>query len=339
MSQVVWFHNPDAVQTASKISRWWTTAQAEVTVTTSGYDSTRAYTASNTASYLRRLLTGIGEQFGMGCRFYASALPGTAKTLLAPLEGSEVVQVAVVLNTDGTLSIYRGDQTTLLATSSAVVSTGAWHRLGITGLIDRSNGNAEVHLDSTSVTENVVVRVSGTNTSPSDHRTCQGVYVGVSPTLKVGHIYVTGDGRGLIHGARVRYGMSDEVGDLTDWTANTGTQVTAIDETDPDDDTTIITSGVVGDEYANGMAAISEDTAVIHGALVTANVRNYSGSGSPSYDPLIRVGDTTYYGGWQSCSQDEWRAIRYVWGDNPATGMQWTLDEINALQCGGRTLA
>jgi hypothetical protein len=122
-------------------------------------------------------------------------------------------------------------------------------------------------------------------------------------------------------------------GTYDEWTKSAGTLHAALDETVPDDDSTMIFTDTPGNRYAVTMDALPA-AETIHGVQLTALVRNLALS--PSHDLLARVGGVDYYGNWQSVVQDEWRAIRTFWDRLPETAIVWTREDINASEWGGR---
>jgi len=57
-------------------------------------------------------------------------------------------------------------------------------------------------------------------------------------------------------------------------------------------------------------------------------------SGEDAYAyPMVRTGDTSYYGAYQSLPTD-WANHSHQWDTNPKTGLPWTWADIDALQIG-----
>lgn len=336
-------HNPDHYLTA-QITRFWTSAHANAQVTASGYDSTNGLTASALGAYATRMVNpGDDQAFAIGGRFKVTSYPASKQILLAVVESTGTVQCSLVLNTDGTLSLYGGTAsgTELLATGASL-SLGAWHRLGLKGVVHQSNGSLEAHLNSTRAVENIIGRKNGVNTAAAGADSWSGIYVGLGSAIICGHFYAVDGGgvvTGLLPGLRVRVLRPLTVGTFDEWDKVGGTLPGVLDDMTPDDDSTIISTATFLDRYSVLMGTLAA-TEKIHGVQSEAQVRNIADSGfSPSHAPLSVVGGTEYDRPWQSCVTDAWRSIWSMWPVNPTTSLPWTVAEVNASEWGGKVQA
>lgn len=339
---LLWLHNPDFYATAD-LSRVWSEAHADaIVVSGDGYDGKNGLSASDTDAYVVKYLRGSDHAgFAVGCRIRVDTLPAAAQMLLGVVEGNGTVQVCVSLNTDGTLSVWRGAMTTLLATSTETVTIGTDHRLGFKGRVSLSTGEAEVHLDSTRDVENPIIQISDVNTEETDHGAWQGLLVGLTTDVVMSHMYAldgSGTVTGLLHDLYVKTAFPAEDGDRAEWDPNTGTLPEAIDDPTPDDDTTYIEALALHRVYSVAMDSL-DDAAHVYGAQLNVMVRNFADTGlSPSHEMLFRDGDDhDWFTGWQSAQSDLWKSLYEIWDRHPGTNEPFTMGDLNAAEFGGRT--
>lgn len=333
----LWHRNPNRSTTAFE-SRFWNVLHADVTVTSSGYDSTNGWTASSVDGYGIKYPRGIQDQrgFSCGCRVNVASLPAVEKIILAMVNAAGEIQVAVTVNTDGTLQLWVGDMATLLATSIGTISTSTWYKLGFKGAIDGASGSLEAHLDGVPF-----VRVNNVNTAVESGAQWSGVYAGFSSDWTMGHLYVrdwSGGVTDLIPGAYVKTLAPDANGSSTDWIpVGASTSYQAIDESTPDDDASVLLAPhVLGARFTASMSALAT-TRVIHAAQLSTMVRNVADSGlSASHEIVAMISGSPYVDAWQSVTVDKWHVLTKTWETSPSTSVPWTVAEINAGTFGGQ---
>lgn len=338
---LLWFHNPDFYETAA-LGRNWSDVHANVRVT-AGYPVTSGgLTATTLGAYATRFMREQQDnsRFAVGCRFKVTTLPASAQILLGVVEADGIIQTCVSLNPDGTLTVWRGPMDTELQTTSALVTPNVWYRFGFKGIVSRANGEAEVHLNSTPDAENIVAHISGGDTAFSDHIGWHGIYVGVASEMVSGHYYAVdgyGPTSGLIHGLLVTTLFPDAAGDYDEWDKSGGTLPEVLDDMNPDDDSTHISTDTIGSRYATELAALAT-TSVIHGVQQNVHVKNTPDSGlTPSHELLCRIGQNDVYDDWQSVDSAFWKTLWSCWPRHPVTGQPWTVSNINSdAQWGGR---
>jgi len=329
-----WMRNPDRSVTADE-PRWWSDLHADVTVTASGYNSTNGWTASSVDGYGIKYPRVVTDPTGFadGCRIKLSGTPAAEKVVLAKVDDLGAIQCCVTITTARKLRIYRGNiATALTAASDDALAIGTWYKLGFRGLVDHVAGEAEVYVDG-----DAVLAVNGVDTAEETTAVWRGVYVGFSSDWIIGHLYVL-DGSGaftaLRKGAFVVALESTATGSHAQYTpSGAATLHEAVDDTDPDDDTTHIKAAAIPlPKYSLVMATLA-DTPVVYGVQETALVKN-SVAGL-NYANLAVVNGTTYVDGWQSADTAAWRALQTLWAANPNTGLPWTVGQVNAAEFGG----
>lgn len=338
---LLWAHNPDYYATA-EVSRYWSTAHANAQVSSSGYDGTNGLTASALGAYAIRYVNPTDhERFAIGGRVKVTALPASAQILLAVVDGSGSIHVGVCLNTDGTLSIFRGSTATILSTSTAVLALNAWHRLGLTGRVHGSLGEAAVHFNSTRYVPNVVTSIASTDTAGAAEA-WEGIYVGLGSSIVSGHYYAV-DGSGavstLLHGTRVRVLFPAATGTFDEWTLTGGDLHEVLDDATPDDATTMIDTAVDLARFSVTMATLA-DTPTIHGVQQTAQVLNYAGvEPPPTHEPIAVIDGEAHPATGQSVGSATWASVWAMRPVHPVSGERWTVAAVNAAEWGGQVRA
>lgn len=368
---LLWFHNPDRYIPITSpaqnfVSMFWTTVgPAEVLVDNDGYDGAvspgpgagRLFCAPSSPpidSYLIQGLTPADAQFRIGARFKVDELPTSPFMLMAVMdEDAATVQCAVAVNPDGTLSFYEGGMLgspsgTVLRTSTTTITAGAWFRLGLKGKIHSTNGEGEIHLNSTRTVESIATRVTLVNTNPTGSGVWGGVYFGVSSLVSVSHMYAN-DGTGvrnnkLLPAAYVRSYSASYTPSPTysGFTPSTGLAIDPmIDDQEPDLDATYI-GGLLAAKYSTlvgeGTPAAIDTAVTTYGAQLTQVAGTINGD--LSLIPLVVVEGATYTKAFTSperldlTSPDDWRAFRGLWADNPKTNKRWTTAKLEAAQWG-----
>jgi hypothetical protein len=249
------------------------------------------------------------------------------------------MQCSISINTDSTITIWRGDMDTVLVTSETALTGDTWYKLGLQGSVDHSGGELEVLVDG-----EVFVRINNVDTAQETSNTWRGIYVGFSNDWTLGHLYVV-DGSGsqtsLIPGAYVKHLTPNADGTYTGWTAiGAASPFAAVDESDPDDDTTrILAPTVVGTRYTLQLSTLAT-TQAIYGVQSSAMVRNVENSGmSPSHELVMISGGNVHVDTWQSMANDEWRVPYVMWDRDPTTENPWTVATVNAAEPGGQLQA
>jgi hypothetical protein len=369
---LLWFHNPDRYIPVTSPAQnfvdmyWSAVGPNEILVDDTGYDGAsspgpgagRLYCLAGSPvveSYVIQRFTPADAQFRVGARFKVLELPAAPFVLMGILDDDGITfQASVVLNPDGTLSFYSGDIGTVLRTSTATITAGAWFRLGLKGRISSTNGEGEVHVDSTRSAENVVTRVTLVDTNPTASGRWGGLYLGVSGIVSVAHMYACdGTGvrnNGLLHGAFVRSYPASYTPTPTyaDWSpSDAGAAIDSmIEDQEPDLATTYINSITLDDRYStlvgNGSPAAVDAAVTTYGAQLTQVATN--NLGDFSLIPLVVVEGGTYYAPFTSpprmdASPSEWRAMRGLWADNPKTGKRWTTAKLEAAEWGAQISA
>ena len=274
---------------------------------------------------------------GFALRF--SVMPGSAIAVLSLMD-TAVVHCGVAVQSDGTLSAWRGTTATVLgAGSGAPLSANTWYYVEAKFTIHDTAGVAALRVNGASVlsltsqdTRNAgnstanIVRV-GTTVSPSGNWDFDDVYI-LDGTGSVNNDFL-GD-------CKVSLLLPNGAGATTAWTPSAGSNYQAVDEAPPTGDTDYVSSATAGqtDTYAFGDLAV---TGAVKAVQATAYCRK-DDAGSRSLALVTRPGSTDRVGATQSVL-DSYSMLPQVWDTNPDTAAPWSVSDVNASQFGERLIA
>jgi hypothetical protein len=128
-------------------------------------------------------------------------------------------------------------------------------------------------------------------------------------------------------------------GTSSQFTPTSGANYTNVDDTTPDDDTTIVSSLVVGNEDLYPFETIPSRTTTLFGLLHNFGVQKL-GAGSRSYQCRSKPsGASSSTTGVAQNPPNGWTNQQVVNTVNPATGLRWTPAQVNAAEFGQRDSA
>jgi hypothetical protein len=263
----------------------------------------------------------------LGFAIRLSALPSTGYG--ASLGNSGGSQVTVRCNSDGSISVIRGDYTgTLLGSSAAgIITSSEWNYVEIKIVIDDSTGSYEVRVNGSNILSDTGVDTAALGDSDATWlRLRSGNVVWTYYT----DIYF---GTDFLGDCRYDILSPDGAGDNTDWTPSAGANYECVDEIPPDDDTTTVTSDTVTDrdDYAfDDLAALTGST--IH--AVTLNVvGKKTDAGARGIDPYTRISASNYNGSEVSLTES-YKNHQQIWETNPDDSQAWEEADVNGAKFG-----
>lgn len=265
---------------------------------------------------------------------------GQASVLLSIRQGG-TTQVWFRLNTNGTVSCYRG--TTLLGTTSLALFQNTQHFIEFKVTVDNSSGVVQVRFDGITV-----LNLSSQDTQSTGSATWDELAIGAfnSDALGVGaqavnttidDLYVC-DGSGsdnndFLGDVRVDAHFPNAAGNSSQWTRSTGSdQWATIDEAAANGDTDYNSSATVGHLDTLNFPALSPSGAAIK--FVQAVVQaSKTDAGAVGLKLATRISSTDYLGTEQGVPAT-YAFLRQIWGVSPATSSAWTESEFNAAEFG-----
>jgi hypothetical protein len=351
----------DHLATADLAEKWTSTGAAGTgSVVTIGASSGRrgsggllwtTGTGTNVSGYVSRVLVPGDATAIVGFALNVSAAQANPNgtTIAAIRDSGGTVHVSVRVNTDLTLSAYRGlTGGTLLGTSSGALTAAAFAHVELKVLVANAGGTVDIRLNGASV-----LALTGQDTQNSANASWASVVLGhselisntnTSPgrTFAFDDLYVL-DGTGaapwnaFLGDCRVDVRVPTGAGATTGWTPNTGTNWAAVDDAAPDDDTTYTSAATAGltDTFVVQDAPVAG--AAIYGVQHCLNVKK-TDAGSAAIAPVIRHSGVDYVGA------DFLPGTGYTYALaidvlNPGTAAAWTEAGFNAAEFGYKRTA
>lgn len=303
----------------------------------------RAYTVGNTGGGLRKSFGGSAIRIISGSRHYIGSTSGVAsgKNLVAAMEGSATVHVAVTLSNAQKWELRRGGAGgTLLATSDVVWETGRWYYVELDVLVDDATGVAIVRVDGSVVasfgpgdTKNGGVGIIDTVAFSHPYSSGSGQYWAFTD------VYVadsTGSGVNTTIGDCAVYALApDGAGAASGWTPSAGVNWQNVDEIPPNGDTDYNSAAAAPTDDLYTFVDLPPATGIVRAVQHVAYVRK-DDAGAQTVRPLVRSGVTTQVTGTSQSPSISYAFLRDVDETNPVTGAAWTIAEVNAAQFGER---
>ncbi len=274
--------------------KWTSSAYFNISVGNGRRGGNAAGSATTGTAYLYKSSLPNDQDFVVNVAASTSDLLG-GYALIAVYDGT-TVQVDMVINADGTISVRRGGST-VLATSTAKLLVAGYHSYEFLGHIASStNGWAKLVVDgavfvdvtsvSTQQTANAYVNRVQLNRGTYNTYFCDFVYRGGSGLDKVADLW--GD-------IKVDYQQPNAAGNYGTWTVNGGSsRLDDIDDATPNGDTKYNSSSNAGDRDSFGFPATGSG-AVIKGGAIVLSMRKDE-VGARSVKPFTRQGSTDYDG-------------------------------------------
>jgi hypothetical protein len=339
---ILFAHNPDYYLTAN-IAIYWDDVGGPGTpaVRADGYDGRPGLTGSGDHAYVRKYagtmgappIHPVGNEFRVGGRYLFESLPASPTGFISVINAIGVPNVQVVLNPDGTLSIYRGVDE--IKASATVLDLDTFYRIGFKGAVRRTGGYAEIYINGVLLT-----RFNG-NTASTDVVQWDGIEFGLIEDSAVSHVYF-GDNSGfltdLIPGLITKVIQPSADGTFEELTPSSGDDAfQMVDDSNPDGDTTTIDAADVGDRgtFTHDTLSATEriyavqPTAVVKAADDGPGMRHIvvlDGAPYPGLGSTVHAPSTSYV----AC-----REMIYHLPDN---GNAWSDDAVNAREYGVETV-
>jgi len=245
------------------------------------------------------------------------------------------VQCSVVVNSDGSISVRRGDYNgTVLGTSAAsLISPDQWFYVEFKIVIHDSTGSFEVHVDESSILSGSGVDTKNLSDAGVDTVEFRGFYTG-SINMSIDDVYI--EDVDFFGDCRVDVLYPDGSGDYAQWTSDpSGDNYENVDDDgDMDDDTTHNATGVVDEKDSFTFDDLtSMPTADIHAVAVSIAARK-DDAGAHNIKALCRIDSTDYVGSDMGIFDEYW-IFQMIWNNPPsALSDDWTEDGINGAEFG-----
>jgi hypothetical protein len=294
--------------------------------------------------FVHRTFAPGDNQIRWGFAFYAGDMTGQTFDNFSIMHGS-TPQLSFMLNSNRTLSIYRGNLATLLNTTTKTLQSGTFYFIEVIATIATgSGGSYEVWVDN-------VLAMSGSslNTAQSGSSVWNGLRCGYNVgdqgiflTMRFMDMYVL-DGVASADGAHpnnARLGdlRVDALAMTAEGTTNNGTPTSGtdnsamVDDATPDGATTEVTLTGVGDIELY----VVQDAPVAGAPIIGFQLDIYhkkSDAGTATIAPAVRDSGTNYFGS-DIAPGTSYGYSRTPYDLNPGTTLEITESEFNALEVG-----
>lgn len=265
-------------------------------------------------------------------------VPGPDFYFLQLMDSGNTQILISYTNTGSLLQVFRGTGT-LLATTPVTLSI--WYYLELKIIISSSIGSVLLKLNNTPV-----VNLTNTNTQNTGNNTANGIQFGGSPTNRptsnfdIDDLYVcdtTGTyNNDFLGEVKVSTLTPNGAGNYSQFTKSgsspAATNYQGVNEIPANDDTSYNSSNVPNQIDTFTFTDLS-DVPLFISAIQTNTQSRKDNTGTRSGNPLIRISGTDYllssFNPITSYSIDN-----QIQEKNPATGLPWTLSDINALEAG-----
>lgn len=285
----------------------------------------------------------IRKTYGSGdttvwCGFglYFGAIPPGTLIFFAFVDAGST-QVYFKINSDGTITAFNGANVSLGTTSRSLIST-VWYHFETKVKFDNSTGTVDIRINEVSW-----LSLTGKDTqNTSNAYATQIGFEDISGNPSVASFYQIDDvvvnTNNWLGDVKVREDLPTGVGSHDDGViTGASSSYLATKETPPDSDTTYSSLQNIGDYFLLTYASIPTDSEVI--ALVPFPFASKSAAGSATFKADMLIGGTQYLGTEQSPSDGSYAYFPDIITTSPATGITWTVTEINALELGVKKIS
>ena len=256
------------------------------------------------------------------------------------------IQIELDITPDGHITIFRN--ATLLATSTAAISFGAWHYLEVKTLIDPTAGTIAVKVDGSTV-----MNLTGQNTKGSSTNNIGSIIIGTLTSVGSFHhsfhfyvddLYIA-DTNGshnndFVGDVAVRAvlptGNSATTNQYTRGGTDLGSNYKQVYENPPDDDTTYVTDATVADQDRYVYPAIS--ASAVFALVVNLRARK-DDAGTRSVRAVTESGGTVGDNGSDFALSTSYQDFQGIFETDPHTSSPWTQSGVNNAEFGIKTTA
>lgn len=309
--------------------------------------SMRLTSSGNGTGWLHKVLDAQ-QTWIMGFSFKPSSItclnsPGGQ---IASFMDGDTTQCDLRLQNTGQLRVTRGNNVTVLGTTTNALSAGQTYYIEWKLKIDNTTGTVDVRVNGESW-----LSLTGQDTQNTTNATANGFILGVSayPTSSFGtagtfdydDVYVCdtqgSNNNDFMGDVRIQATLPSGAGTTTNFTPSAGSNYENVDDATPNDNTDYnysLTAGHI-DTYVMGDIAPSAGT--IKGIAVQMRARK-DDAGTRTIAAAIRTGGTDYFGSNKNIGTD-YTYYTEIWEINPNTSVGFSIADINGLEAGAKVIA
>lgn len=287
---------------------------------------------------IRRVLSSSQTTMGVGFRLYMANLPGSAALRYRLLELNSltnVVNVGVLIETTGAISVYRGEggNGTLLGTTPVpVLTAGTWQHIEIKAFFNDTTGTVEVR-----VNEEVVIDLTGEDTVASTVECSQIVFTGETVSSQTSECYIkdvivwNGSGtenNDFLGDCQIVTLLPTSDDTFAGWTSTGANGFSVIDETTPNDADYIQADNSPPAAVLFGLTDLDVDITTVLGLQTVVRAQKTDG-GTATLQVGLKSGGSTDEGADNPLST----SASYLFDVSeldPGTGLPWDPSAVDA---------
>lgn len=262
---------------------------------------------------------------------------GSRVPILQFLDSARDAMVTVYVSNAANLNAVSGNlnSSTKLGVGTVSLFTKVWHYFEFKVTFDTASGSTTGRIDGAQVLtgSGVTAPTDSLETSPSYIRFGSS---NAALRMRSDDLYIC-DSAGaaandFLGDIGVRRLNTSGAGTNTDFTPNSGTNWEAVDEDDPDDDTSYVESSTSGHTDSYAMENPTSTPAAIHALQVVSTAKSDDG-GAISGRNLILSGGTEGLGD-NFALESSYRPFYSLFLTDPNTGSGWTAAGVDAVEAG-----
>lgn len=303
------------------------------TITATGRLSSPGYLRlPNNGSTIDRTITATS---GIVVGFGLSISSGTAQPICS-LQSGTTAQVELRVSATRALTVTRNG--TLLATSTTILSTGVWYYVELKISISDTAGVVAMQINGASETLTFVTgnatNQDTRNGTPTTVDTVKFQGAGAQ-IITIDDLYVIDTTTGsapandFLGDCRVEAMLPSTAGNYAQWTPLSSTNVSNVDESSPDGDTSYNSSSTANQIDSFNYTNITPSSATIYGIQYALSARK-DDAGTRTIAPLSRQSSTDYASATTHNLSTSYAYYVQVKEQNPATSAAWTVSDVNS---------
>jgi hypothetical protein len=248
------------------------------------------------------------------------------------------IQVDVIINTNGSISVRRGGSTVLGTTAPGLVPNNSWNHIGFKSTINNTTGTYDVWLNGVNV-----LTGTGANTRFTSNNYANQFSLGtVSGVVYFDDVYVgdtsgSAPGNDFIGDTRIDTQYPNGAGNYAQWTPSTGFNWQNVDETPPNGDTDYNSVATVGHIDSFTPTSVVPLTGVVYARQVNIYARK-DDAATRKIAPLFRHSGADNVGA-DMVMPSSYAMFLQVFEQNPATTAAWTVSDCNNDEIGYKVTA
>lgn len=257
--------------------------------------------------------------------------------------GSGNAQCGLCIRTDGKLQFYRGSTTPIGGVSTIALSADSgvtFYDVEMKVTVNNSTGSIEARVNGGVEIGPTTVNTRQTSNNYADSIAIWGMPSGSNtniPSMLIEHLIVM-DGSGslandFIGPVDVDFLPPTGDGNYTAWAPNTGARWDAVNDSNPDGDTTYVSASVVGDKITFTRGTLPAGTTTIKATGQWFRARRDDGV-TRAFKGFLRSSGTDHTSTVEHFLGDSYQWFFTPYEQSPFTSTAWTVSEINNLEFG-----